>query len=194
MPIVPSPEIWHRDDFPLLCNWRKLWRAVEVGVDRGEFASMFLSRWMGSQYWGVDSYQPYPEQQFDRDADYQMAIHRFERHGCRAKLLRHPSADAAVFFPIGSVDFVYIDGAHDYESVRADLEAWRPKLSRQGILAGHDWDNHPAHAGVRRAVSEFAEQGGFTVYLTKVDGYQAEECPSWYTYVSGMPGPRWRRC
>jgi hypothetical protein len=192
--IVPSPEIWHRDDLPILCNWRKLWRAVEVGVDRGEFAGMFLSRWQGYEWYGVDSYAPYPEMPYDRTPDYEMAISRIRPHGSRARLLRHGSVEAAGFFRDGSFDFIYIDGAHDYASVKADLEAWYPKLSPQGILAGHDWTDQGVHAGVKPAVTELAKRIGRTVYITTVEGYNHEVCPSWYLYRSGMPGPEWRRC
>lgn len=36
-------------------------------------------------------------------------------------------------------DFVFIDAAHDYKSVKADIEAWWPKVTPGGILAGHDY-------------------------------------------------------
>lgn len=192
--ILPSPEIWHRDDFAYLCVWRRLYRAVEVGVDRGEFASVFLSRWIGNEYWGVDDYQPYPEMDYDRTADFFFAVERLKPHAGRVKLVKRGSVAASRLFDDGSVDFIYIDGAHDYASVRADLDAWYPKLSDRGILAGHDFDNQPGHAGVRRAVTEFAGEIGRDVYLTAVEGYHREECPSWYLYRSGMPGPGWRRC
>ena len=191
---IPSPEIWHRDDFPLLCNWRKLWRVAEIGVDRGEFAQMFLDRWIGEEYWGIDDYAPYSELNYPRDADYHMTCHRLARHGKRFKLIPQDSVTAAEHFPAGSLDFVYIDAAHDYASVRADLRAWHPRLSPQGILAGHDFDDHQNHEDVRRAVLEFAAEIGQAVYITAVDGYIREDCPSWYLYVSGMPGPGWRRC
>jgi hypothetical protein len=36
------------------------------------------------------------------------------------------------------VSLVFIDGAHDYESVKADFEAWFPKVIEGGIVAFHD--------------------------------------------------------
>ena len=35
--------------------------------------------------------------------------------------------------------FVYIDGAHDQASVKANLEAWWPLVRPGGIMAGHDF-------------------------------------------------------
>lgn len=49
-------------------------------------------------------------------------------------------------------DFVFIDAAHDYESVKADIEAWRPKVKSGGILAGHDYCK--SWPGVMEAVDE----------------------------------------
>jgi cephalosporin hydroxylase len=48
------------------------------------------------------------------------------------------SVNAAVAIPDSSCAFVFIDADHSYESVRADIRAWRNKLRPGGILAGHD--------------------------------------------------------
>jgi predicted O-methyltransferase YrrM len=66
--------------------------------------------------------------------------------------LRMPSVEAAREFDDASLDAVYIDALHDYESVKADILAWRPKLRPGGILAGHDYGPHAP--GVVRAVDE----------------------------------------
>jgi len=46
--------------------------------------------------------------------------------------------DAARSFNDESLDFVFIDAAHDYESVRADVRAWYPKVKTGGVIAGDD--------------------------------------------------------
>lgn len=193
--IEPSKEIWNRADFPTLAFWRKLYRCAEIGVDRGEFACIFLDRFpQCSEYWAIDAYEPYPEMNFDRQADYLMAVTRLERHASRAKLVKMASIEAAKLFEPGSLDFIYVDGSHSYPDVKADIQAWWSKLSPQGILAGHDFDEQPLHEGVRRAVEEFARQIDKTVYITTVEGYVQEREPSWYIYKEGIPGPEWKRC
>lgn len=66
----------------------------------------------------------------------------------RLHVIRAASLDVAV--PIA--DVVFIDAAHDYESVRADIEHWAAGVKLGGFLAGHDaQENYP---GVVKAVSE----------------------------------------
>jgi SAM-dependent methyltransferase len=68
--------------------------------------------------------------------------------------LRMSSLEAAMQFEDNSIDFVFLDASHEYEDIKADIEAWYPKVKPGGLFAGHDyeWD------GVRRAVDEFASK------------------------------------
>ena len=59
---------------------------------------------------------------------------------------------AAATYPDQSLDFVFLDADHDYESVKADIAAWLPKVKPGGILAGHDY--MCGWPGVDRAVAE----------------------------------------
>jgi len=49
------------------------------------------------------------------------------------------SAEALGIFQNASLDYVYIDGAHDYESAGFDIISWRKKLKPDGLLMGHDY-------------------------------------------------------
>jgi len=67
--------------------------------------------------------------------------------------VRLPSVEAARKYEDSSLDFVFIDAAHDYDNVKADIHAWYPKIKEDGILAGHDWGYPP----VAKAVQECLE-------------------------------------
>lgn len=54
-------------------------------------------------------------------------------------------------FEDASCDAVFIDAAHDYESVLADIQAWWGKVKEGGIISGHDYDE----VGVKEAVRVF---------------------------------------
>lgn len=48
------------------------------------------------------------------------------------------SPEAAANFKHGSADLIYIDGDHETDAVRSDLQAWIPVLAEGGVLCGHD--------------------------------------------------------
>lgn len=55
-----------------------------------------------------------------------------------------------------SVDVVYIDAEHTYQSVNMELNAYFPKIRYGGFLCGHDY-TRVAWPGVCDAVDEFIE-------------------------------------
>lgn len=189
--IQNSPQIWHRNDLVLLANWYCLWHIVEIGVARAEWSMAFLDQWHGKHncgtFIGVDPYLPHPDFPFDRQGEFIAAAIRYERHANVASLVRSTSLEYAATIKPGSVDFVYLDGSHEFHDVNSDILVWWPSLSDKGVLAGHDYDT--THPGVMRAVQEFAERENAEVYLTTRDG----PLFSWMAYKTGMPGPEWRR-
>ena len=64
------------------------------------------------------------------------------------------SVEAATKFSDNSLDFVYIDAAHDYENVKKDITAWLPKVKIGGVIAGHDYHHNP-YIQVYEVVNEF---------------------------------------
>ena len=65
--------------------------------------------------------------------------------------LKGVSWEMANKFDDNSVDFVFIDAGHDYDSVVKDINAWLPKIKKGGIISGHDYFNP---CGVKQAVDE----------------------------------------
>jgi SAM-dependent methyltransferase len=70
-----------------------------------------------------------------------------------------PSVEAAQLFAAESLDFVFIDAAHDYESVRADVRAWYSKVKPGGVIAGDD----AGWPGVRIGVHETIPDGALVL-------------------------------
>lgn len=57
----------------------------------------------------------------------------------------------------GKADLVFIDAAHDLESVTRDIWLGKSLLSRKGIICGHDYsDAHPAVKAAVKAMLPFA--------------------------------------
>lgn len=75
-------------------------------------------------------------------------------------------------------DLVYIDAAHDYANVTADIEAWWPRVKKGGILAWHDHENKPDDGfwgpiEVLSATTDWAKMMGLTINVVEPDS-----CPS----------------
>jgi hypothetical protein len=66
--------------------------------------------------------------------------------------MRMTSKEASKSFEDESLDFVMLDGAHDYDSVLADIQSWLPKVKKGGMLAGDDYGGD--WLGVTKAVNE----------------------------------------
>ena len=94
---------------------------------------------------------------FDREriADDGRIMQEFVRNtaflGTRMKMLRGYSADFATMLAGQDFDLIFIDGAHDYDSVRADIMIGLSALRPGGLLTGHDF--HSCGHGVRQAVN-----------------------------------------
>jgi hypothetical protein len=74
-------------------------------------------------------------------------------------LIISDSIAAARLFSEASLDWVHLDARHDYASVKADLEAWLPKIKPGGWLSGDDYDEQK-WPDVVKAVGELLPHAG----------------------------------
>lgn len=162
---------WQRgyNKFPAVLKKLGLKRGAEIGVAFGGHSEAILEHAGIEKLYAVDSYLHRPEYDdpmnlpqpvFDRL--YQRTGERLAAFGNRCQQVRLDSVDAAAAID-DTLDFVYIDGDHSYEGIRADLAAWLPKIRVGGILAGHDY-GQPAFPGVRAVVDAFFDRFGIEVH------------------------------
>jgi predicted O-methyltransferase YrrM len=65
-------------------------------------------------------------------------------------------SEALSQFADGSIDILFIDGAHAYEDVRDDFNEWLPKLSDRGVVLLHDTVVSGENFGVSKFFAEMA--------------------------------------
>jgi hypothetical protein len=149
---------------------------AEIGVYRGDFSQRIVEvvsparlhlvdpwKFQESEVYGQSLYGgERGENQANMDAIYESVNRRFaapikERI---VTLHRANSIDAAGTFADNYFDWIYIDGDHQYEFVKADLHAWFPKIKPGGFIAGDDYgEGGWWKGGVKKAVDEFMRHG-----------------------------------
>jgi len=161
---------------------------VEVGVLKGDFSNHILNGWHGEKLYSIDAWRHIDGFIDVTNGGPDMHIQTFTKsfenlyvHGDRSVIIRELSVAASKLFQDDSLDFVFLDAAHDYENIKKDLEAWYPKIKKGGIFCGHDYlDSDPTAAnnsefGVKSAVDEFAKAKGHEVNVTPEPLY-----PTWW--------------
>ncbi|WP_143338453.1 class I SAM-dependent methyltransferase [Desulforamulus profundi] len=138
---------------------------AEIGVAFGGHAESLLKIPTLEKLYGVDPYlhmenynDPMNLPQLEFDQLYQYTLDRLSSFAEKYRHIRKPSIDA-VNDIVGQIDFVYIDADHSFQGVLRDLTVWFPKVTKGGIIGGHDY-GHPNFPGVKRAVDEFLTDSG----------------------------------
>jgi len=142
---------------------------AEIGVWRGGFTQLIYSIVQPKVLHLVDPwlFQPeFPQRMYggkiarsqeDMDTIFAQVQTRFATQ--QPVIHRKFSSDALADFEDESLDWVYIDGNHYYEYVKADLEGYWHKLVPGGLLTGDDFMWGAEHGlPVQRAVREFLDQ------------------------------------
>jgi predicted O-methyltransferase YrrM len=96
----------------------------------------------------------YKDGQYDFTHSYPVFLEKAKKYGDRLIAHKGWTHEVAKEIEDGSLDFVFIDADHLYESVKRDILSWHPKLKPNGLLMGHD-----AHLpGVIKAVRECCKE------------------------------------
>jgi hypothetical protein len=143
---------------------------IEVGVACGQLSEVILNNTNLNKLYCIDPWKVFPKDfyidamndkntQNDWDNCYQSVVNNLKgKFNNRVSVLRGISEDFINNFEDNSLDFVYIDGNHNYHAVLNDIELWYPKIKTNGILIGDD-----------------ACDDGYHIWSYKEDG-----SPNWY--------------
>lgn len=146
---------------------------AEIGVFDGYFSEYLLKSIPGLRLYGVDPWEVYPgyrDHKFESSMQAAEVKARERTKGYDYHIIKKYSVDAAKGFENNSLDFVYIDGNHEYKYVKEDIELWAPKVRTGGIVAGDDWYlPKTGNDGVVRAVDEYVARNGYYLNVTPFD-------------------------
>jgi len=153
---------------------------VEIGVCRGDNMKYLLENCGNiSHITGIDPYAEYPAMTQEALNGYLIEamqnLKKLMQDG-RASVLLDRSSSAAKRFSKNSIDFVYIDGNHEKDSVFEDLSLWYDAVKDGGIISGHDY----SYGSVTLALKEFMSLAKISPKINLVDNN------SWWWRKNGL--------
>lgn len=155
---------------------------VEVGVQEGKFSKIILDNWNCEKLFLVDPWEEYDEYQSDLGAvSQEQHEHNLNKtiantfgYDDRVEIIRDYSVNASDEFHDESLDFVYLDARHDKDGIFEDIEAWWPKVSKGGILAGHDYTD------LEQGINKIEVKSVVDEYFDEVNCTLDGPYPSWW--------------
>jgi len=121
---------------------RKMNSIVEVGSWKGRSSHALASGCRGKVYL-VDDFSQDPQIHPNVEQELRANMSQFKN----VEIVKMKSVEAASLFPDNSIDMVFIDAAHDRQSVYNDIQAWYPKCRK--LLCGHDYERKSVKLGIQ---------------------------------------------
>jgi predicted O-methyltransferase YrrM len=151
---------------------------VEIGTSKGENAFSILKSLNVKRIYLIDPYEEYSDYKKSEVGRTQKNLSTEEKsaHDLLAAYkdkitwIRKYSDDAVTIVP-NEIDFIYIDGNHEYDYVKRDIENYFPKLKEGGIIAGHDVSHHLFSPGIFRALMETFGKLNLYPFISRTDWY-----------------------
>jgi predicted O-methyltransferase YrrM len=150
---------------------------AEIGVKTGRYSEILCQNIPGLKLVCIDTWPT-------------GRIHTIAKKKLKAydtTLIKTTSMEAAKLVPDESLDFVFIDADHKYESVRDDIREWTKKVRKGGIVSGHDYFVffYTHNRGVIDAVDEYVKKHNYQLFTTEKDlGVECRDDrqPCWYFF------------
>jgi predicted O-methyltransferase YrrM len=132
-------------------------KIVEIGVYKGRGTAIWnvelINQNIDYEYYAIDNFKGSAEHvQSGIEPRYEEAVANLKPIEHKIQLIEADSIEASKTYKNNYFDIIYIDAAHDYESVKNDITAWLPKLKLGGIISGDDYI--AGWPGVVQAVDE----------------------------------------
>lgn len=126
---------------------------VEALNSKKDLDIHFVDTWAGSPE-HLDSSLGTYEEGLSQDPDfvYKVFLDNINKTNYPKNIHRMHTFQASKLFEDNSIDFLYIDTAHEFEHVKKEINLWFPKVKPGGVIAGHDY----FYPGVLAAVRDFS--------------------------------------
>lgn len=138
--------------------------ALKLGIDRENLEIVCVDTWLSSVEHYSQQFSGLYERKLGRPDLYEQFLSNVVHEGFSDIITPFPidSINGSECFSMWGVrpDLIYIDAAHDYQSVKLDVYLWGLLVRDGGYLLFDDWHHEP----IRRAVHEvFGYEKVFTI-------------------------------
>jgi len=155
-------------------------RGIEIGVQDGRYSEVLLdqnARLLKKDRWSLVLVDPHPTKYLKerlgiegKHMDNKPGGGVWEQEGYLKNVdvtfERTTAMDPQLLqkYPDGYFDFVYLDGLHEHEEVRAEIPIWWHKVRSGGVLAGHDYCNYGEEGLSCNGCKQVPECRPYTLY------------------------------
>lgn len=180
--IITLPQ--HRSEIPAFFRSKGFKVGAEVGVAGGHFSEMLCQGIPNLKLYCID---PWHTVRGNRrggsdekhENNFNLSHEKLDKYN--VEFIRDISMNAVSKFEDESLDFVFIDGNHDFDFVMEDIIAWTRKVKPGGIVSGHDF-YHFKRSGVVEAVTAYCNfhRIGINVVGENRKGDTDNDHPCWW--------------
>lgn len=160
---------------------------AEIGVAQGWYSEIIAKENPQAKLYAIDiwgQYEGYNEYRDRIDRYYEAAKNLLAPYNC--ELVKKFSMDAVKDFENNSLDFVFIDGAHDFKNVAMDICEWSKKVKPGGIVYGHDYKRWPRGRYIgRKYIVDVKDVVQAFMYAKHIE--------PWFALENTIPDPKFGR-
>ena len=143
---------------------REFKTGAEIGVDRALNAIEMFDCIPDLFLYLIDPWKGRAARRsYSRRRRYANAMKRLAPYSKGFTVIRETSLKASLEIPDKSLDFVYIDGNHEYDFAMLDTILWTPKVRDGGIISGHDYRR--GYYGVKPAIDDYTKYHGIELHI-----------------------------
>lgn len=137
---------------------------AEIGVFEGDYSEILCKSNPKLKLFCIDPWTPHKGYvDYARKSTLENAFNlaKTKLAPFNAEIIKKYSQDALEDFLDGSLDFVYIDGDHGFQTCTDDINGWSKKVRVGGIIAGHDYgESKNPNIKVHGAVNKYTKHHG----------------------------------
>jgi len=149
-------------DLPIIFKELGFNKGAEIGVLRGDYSEILCQSNPDLKLFSIDAWEFYPVWKNFRRARHYPPIYEEAKnrlsHYPNNQIIKKWSIDAVKDFEDNSLDFVFIDADHRYDSVITDITEWSKKVRSGGIVSGHDYGVKGNFVQVTKAVNNWTKE------------------------------------